>query len=63
MDREQMKCFSITITTSGLHYDTSCTVAPKFDAGTVTAVVTRGSQVTNVVIQHTACGQYTVNEK
>jgi hypothetical protein len=52
--------FSITITTSGLHYDASCTVAPKFDAGTVTAVVTRSSQVTNVVIQHTACGQYTV---
>ena len=54
------EAFSITVTSSGLHYDASCTVAPKFDAGTVTAVVTRGGQVTNVVIQHTACGQYTV---
>jgi hypothetical protein len=55
------EAFSITITSSGLHYDASCTVAPKFDAGTLTAVVTRGGQVTNVVIQHTACGQYTVS--
>ncbi len=54
------EAFSITITSSGLHYDSSCTVVPKFDAGTVTAVVTRGGQVTNVVIEHTACGQYTV---
>ena len=52
--------FSITVTSSGLHYNASCTIAPKFDAGTVTAVVTRGDLVTNVLIQHTACGQYTV---
>lgn len=54
------EAFSITVTSSGLHFNASCTVAPRFDAGTVTAVVTRGGQVTNVVIQHTACGQYTV---
>lgn len=51
---------SINLTTSGLHYDAGCTVAPKFDAGTTTAVVTRGDHVTNVVVEHTACGQYTV---
>lgn len=54
------EAFSITVTSSGLHFNPSCTVAPRFDAGSVTAVVTRGAQVTNVVIQHTACGQYTV---
>jgi hypothetical protein len=52
--------FSIVVTSSGLHYDAACTIAPKFDAGTITAVVTRGELVTNVIIQHTACGQYTV---
>lgn len=54
------EAFSIVVTTSGLHYDATCTIAPKFDAGTITAVVTRGETVTNVIIQHTACGQYTV---
>lgn len=52
--------FSIVVTSSGLHYEAACTIAPKFDAGTMTAVVTRGDVVTNVIIQHTACGQYTV---
>ncbi|MEO8201926.1 MAG: hypothetical protein ABI679_15450, partial [Gemmatimonadota bacterium] len=52
--------FSLTLTTSGLHFNASCTVAPRFDAGSSTAVVTRGDQTTTVLIEHTACGQYRV---
>lgn len=47
-------------TPSPLHYDVTCTVRPKFDSGTFKAVVTRNSLTTNVMIQFTACGQYTV---
>ena len=58
--RGENEVFSITITTSGLHFNASCTVAPRFDAGSTTAVVTRNGETTNVLVQHTACGQYTV---
>lgn len=47
-------------TPAPLHYNASCTVRPKFDSGTFKAVVTRNSLTTNVMIQFTACGQYTV---
>jgi hypothetical protein len=43
-----------------LHYDPTCTVRPKFDAGTFQAVVSRNALTTNVTIQFTACGTYTV---
>ncbi len=53
--------WALSVTTGpDLHYDASCTVAPKFDAGTLTAVVTRGDQTSTVTIELTACGQYTV---
>jgi hypothetical protein len=53
--------YSLTVTTSpSLHYNATCTVAPRFDSGTLTAVVVRGSRTTNVSIQFTACGVYTV---
>src|SRR3989442_1567948 len=47
-------------TTPPLHYNADCTVAPKFDAGTISAVVTRSSGMTTITVQFTACGQYTV---
>ncbi len=49
-------------TDPALHYDPSCTEAPKVDAGRLTAVVTRGESTSTVVIQFTACGEYTVTK-
>jgi len=43
-----------------LHYNATCTVAPRFDSGTTTVVVTRGGATSTVTIQFTACGTYTV---
>jgi len=55
------KTYSLSVTTNPpLHYNADCTVAPKFDAGTITAVVTRSSGTTTITVQFTACGQYTV---
>ena len=53
--------YSLSVTTSApLHFNTSCSVEPRFDSGTLTAVVTKGTASTTVTIQFTACGQYTV---
>jgi hypothetical protein len=53
--------YSLAVTTSDpLHYNTSCTVEPRFDSGKLTAVVTKGTASTTVTIQFTGCGQYTV---
>lgn len=53
--------YALTVTTSPLlHYNASCTVAPRFDSGTLVAVVVRGSRTANVSIQFTGCGVYTV---
>jgi hypothetical protein len=53
--------YSLTVTTNPpLHYNASCTTAPRFDAGTITAVVTKGAHTMTVSIQFTACGKYTV---
>jgi hypothetical protein len=53
--------YSLTVTTNPpLHYNASCTAAPRFDAGKITAVVVRGSQTVTVTIEFTACGVYTV---
>jgi hypothetical protein len=53
--------YSLTVTTNPpLHYNASCTTAPRFDAGTITAVVTQGTHTMTVSIQFTACGKYTV---
>ncbi len=55
--------YSLSVTTNPvLHYNATCTAAPRFDAGTLTAVVTRGSNKSTVTIQFTACGQYTVTK-
>jgi hypothetical protein len=56
---------ALTVKTDpALHYNAACTVRPKFDAGTLTAEVTRSEGTTvqhsTVTIQFTACGQYTV---
>jgi hypothetical protein len=57
--------FSLAVSTNPqLHFNATCTVAPRFDSGTLTAVATRqnagGNAQTTVTIQFTACGQYTV---
>ena len=53
--------YSLSVTTSDpLHYNTSCSVEPRFDSGTLTAVVTKGGVSTTVTITFTACGQYSV---
>src|SRR3989449_1893940 len=55
------RTYSLSVTTNPpLHYNADCTVAPKFDAGTISAVVTRSSGMTTITVQFTACGQYTV---
>jgi len=53
--------YSLTVTTNpALHYNATCTDAPRFDAGKITAAVTKNSQTMTVTIDFTACGQYTV---
>jgi hypothetical protein len=53
--------YSLAATTSApLHFNTSCTVEPRFDSGTLSIVVTKGTATTTVTIAFTACGQYTV---
>jgi len=55
------RTYSLSLTTNPpLHYNADCTVAPKFDAGTISAVVTRSSGTTTITVQFMACGQYTV---
>ncbi|HEU5261359.1 MAG TPA: hypothetical protein VFU41_08040 [Gemmatimonadales bacterium] len=55
------RSYSLTVSTDPvLHYDASCTEAPRFDSGKLTVVVTRGDRTSTVTIEFTACGQYTV---
>ena len=53
--------YSLTVTTNpALHYNASCSNAPRFDAGKITAVVVRNSKTMTVTIEFTACGVFTV---
>ena len=53
--------YSLSVATSPpLHHNAGCTVQPRFDAGTLTASVMKNGTTSNVTIQFTACGQYTV---
>ncbi len=53
--------YSLVVSTDPvLHYNASCTVGPKFDAGTLHVTVTRNGTASNVTVAFTACGQYTV---
>lgn len=55
--------YALTVTTNpDLHYNATCTTAPRFDAGTLTAVITKGGQTSTIGIQFTACGTYTVTK-
>lgn len=49
-----------TQTTTPMHYDPTCNVAPRLDGGEVYLIVTRNTQSVGVTITFTACGQYTV---
>ncbi|HEY6208731.1 MAG TPA: hypothetical protein VIW28_06705 [Gemmatimonadales bacterium] len=44
------------------HRHANGTEAPRFDAGTLTAVVARSDSTSTVTIQFAACGQYTVTK-
>jgi len=47
--------WSLTVTTNpALHYNASCTAAPRFDAGKLTAVVVKNAQTMTVTIEFTA---------
>jgi hypothetical protein len=50
----------VASTPASLHFQPACGVRPEFDAGTFQAEVTRNGVTSNVTIQFTACGQYTV---
>ena len=53
--------YALTVTTGpALHYNASCTTAPRFDAGTLTVVATRGGRTATLTIAFTACGERTV---
>jgi hypothetical protein len=47
-------------TTTPLHYDATCADRPRFDSGAVTVQVTRQGTTATIMIEFTACGQYTV---
>lgn len=49
-----------TRTVAPLHFEPSCTVSPRFDAGILELTVTRGSTTSLVTLVFTACGEYTV---
>jgi hypothetical protein len=55
------RSWSLAVTNlAPLHYDPACEFRPRFDAGGVQVVATRGDQTSTVTIEFTACGQYTV---
>ncbi len=53
--------YSLSVSTNPpLHYNATCTVGPRFDAGTITVQVIKNGTTTTVTVTFTACGQYTV---
>ncbi len=57
------KSYLLTVSTNPvLHYNATCTVAPKFDSGKLTAAVTRAGNTSTITIEFTACGEYTVTK-
>lgn len=62
-DDQVTDTLSLTVSTNpGLHFNRSCTDWPRFDAGTLTAVVTKNGATATVTIAFTACGQFTVTK-
>jgi hypothetical protein len=56
-----LRQWSITVATAtALHHNPACNVRPTLDAGELDLAVTRNNVTTNVTIQFTACGQFTV---
>src|SRR5258708_12763656 len=53
--------FALTVSTSPvLHYNATCTVRPKFDAGTFKAVVTKNGATSTLTIAFTASCTFTL---
>jgi hypothetical protein len=48
--------YTASVTTSSLHFNASCTATPRFDGGTLTITVTKGTATGTVTVQFTACG-------
>jgi hypothetical protein len=62
--RHEDVTWSASVTTNpALHYNAACTDAPRFDAGTLTLVVTRTGATSTVTIDYTGCGQYDVTRE
>ncbi len=56
--RNESASFNVVIqTTTPLHFNAECTVAPRFDAGVIVVQVSRNGETTTVTIEHTECGQ------
>jgi hypothetical protein len=55
--------YSLSASTSAaVHYNATCTATPRFDGGTLTVVVTQGSQTSTVTIKFTACGAFSATK-
>ena len=53
--------WSVAVSTiTALHFNPACAAEPQFDAGTLKTVVTRAGATSTVMVDFTACGQYTV---
>lgn len=58
------RTYQVSITTlTPLHYNADCRVAPRFDAGVISAVVTRNGVTTTVLIEHPQCGEKIVTRE
>lgn len=56
--RNESASFNVVIqTTTPLHFNAECTVAPRFDAGVIVVQVSRNGETTTITIEHTQCGQ------
>lgn len=58
------RSWSLAVTTlTPLHFDPACDARPRFDAGAVQVVATRGDQTSTITIEFTGCGEYTVTRE
>lgn len=55
--------FALEVSTpTALHFDATCNDRPKFDSGTLIAVVTRNGATSTITITFTACGAFTITK-
>ena len=57
------RSFALDISTpTPLHFNAACDDRPKFDSGTLVAVVTRNGTTSTITITFTACGEFTLTK-